>query len=270
MKFLQLSPIFLSLASSLVVTSPAFVDYDGYKVFRVKTGSQLRSVQEKLSSISFDQWNGDISRHIDIALSPDQLATFESLGLNAHCMHSNLGDSIAAESAQSKTWKRDINDLSWFDSYHPYADHEQYFKDLQVEFPDNSELISSGTSYEGRDIFGIHLWGRDGPGKPAVLWHGTVHAREWITAMVIEYLTLNLIQGYNEGNNVTQSFVDNYDFWILPFVNPDGMCFHSLNSSPSCMLLLAPSLTSFHRLRPYTNDRATVAQEPTTSTSTTS
>jgi hypothetical protein len=28
------------------------------------------------------------------------------------------------------------------------------------------------------------MWGADGPGKPAILWHGTVHAREWIVAPV--------------------------------------------------------------------------------------
>ena len=28
------------------------------------------------------------------------------------------------------------------------------------------------------------MWGAGGPGKPAVLWHGTVHAREWIVAPV--------------------------------------------------------------------------------------
>jgi hypothetical protein len=32
----------------------------------------------------------------------------------------------------------------------------------------------------------IHMWGADGPGKPAILWHGTVHAREWIVAPVCD------------------------------------------------------------------------------------
>lgn len=33
-------------------------------------------------------------------------------------------------------------------------------------------------------LHSIHMWGNGGPGKPAVLWHGTVHAREWIVAPV--------------------------------------------------------------------------------------
>ncbi|KAF6802543.1 zinc carboxypeptidase, partial [Colletotrichum sojae] len=60
-----------------------------------------------------------------------------------------------------------------------------------------------------------------GPGKPAVLWHGTVHAREWISAPVVEYLTLQLIQGYGKENGTT-GFVDAFDIWSFPIVNPDG------------------------------------------------
>jgi murein tripeptide amidase MpaA len=102
-------------------------------------------------------------------------------------------------------------------------------------------------SYEGRDIFGVHLWGADGPGKPAVLYHGTVHAREWITApyvsfaccdnggqmlthaSTIEYVAQQLIEGHKSGDNITQAFLNNYDFFIFPFVNPDGthtLCCH--------------------------------------------
>ena len=60
----------------------------------------------------------------------------------------------------------------------------EWWHELQESFPENSNWTSTGTSYEGRDLFGVHLWGADGPGKPAVIYHGTVHAREWITAMV--------------------------------------------------------------------------------------
>lgn len=78
-----------------------------------------------------------------------------------------------------------LPDLSWFNSYHAFADHQQFIRDLQSNFPSNSELINAGNSYGGRSLLGIHLWGSGGKGsKPAIYWHGTVHAREWITTMV--------------------------------------------------------------------------------------
>jgi len=75
-------------------------------------------------------------------------------------------------------------DISWFDAYHSYADHLQWLQDLQSQYPKQSQVASSGTSLNGRNITGIHLWGTSGKGKPAVVFHGTVHAREWITTMV--------------------------------------------------------------------------------------
>ena len=164
MKVLAYVPFITACASALVLPRPEPVSYDGFKVFRVKTQHDLESVQAKLSTLDFEQWNHNVLDHIDLSLSPDQLSAFESLGLDYHCMHEDLGASIAKESESVSIWKRQLDDLSWFDFYHDYEDHRQYFLDLQEAFPDNSEMISSGTSYEGRDLWGIHLWGADGPG----------------------------------------------------------------------------------------------------------
>jgi hypothetical protein len=91
--------------------------------------------------------------------------------------------------------------LSWFDSYHDYADHLDYWDDLVSAFPDNSDKFEIGKSYENRSIHAFHLFGdekKKGPkgpkgpgkghgrpgkhgkkeGKPVILWHATVHARE--------------------------------------------------------------------------------------------
>ena len=74
---------------------------------------------------------------------------------------------------------------TWFNSYHAYTDHLQWLKDLQAAYPSNSEVVSSGNSLNGNAITGIHIYGSSGKGvKPAVVFHGTVHAREWIGTMV--------------------------------------------------------------------------------------
>jgi carboxypeptidase A4 len=74
---------------------------------------------------------------------------------------------------------------AWFNAYHPFADHMTWLSDLVTTFPDNAKIVSSGTSVQGRDIKGVNIFGSSGSGtKPAIVWHGTVHAREWISAMV--------------------------------------------------------------------------------------
>lgn len=44
-----------------------------------------------------------------------------------------------------------------------------------------------------------------------------------IVPSTVEYVAQQLVQGYKDGDNVTQAFLNNYDFYIFPFVNPDGM-----------------------------------------------
>ncbi|KAK1994138.1 zinc carboxypeptidase [Colletotrichum falcatum] len=212
--------IFLSIAAASLLTAGGSLSYNGYQVFRVRTGTEMAFVQQKLGTIKFDEWNKVKNKHIDIAVSPDQIEPFMKLSLDYRVMHHDLSKSISAESAAKDMWKRKVDDLSWYSSYHPYDDHRAYLKTLHETFPNNSKLVSSGTSHEGREIFGIHFWGANGPGKPAILWHGTAHAREWIVAPVLEYLSLQLIQGYGVDNDTT-GFVDRYDFWIFPIVNPD-------------------------------------------------
>ena len=75
--------------------------------------------------------------------------------------------------------------IEYFESYHPYDEHLEFLEDMVAAFPDNAEMIVAGESYEGRDIHGIHIWGKGGnTSTQAVYWHGTTHAREWISAMV--------------------------------------------------------------------------------------
>ncbi|KAK3295196.1 uncharacterized protein B0H64DRAFT_416990 [Chaetomium fimeti] len=96
---------------------------------------------------------------------------------------------------------------SWFNKYHDYQAHVEYLHDL-------SKLH--------RRRSGIHLFGKSGPGiKPAVVFFGTMHAREWIGTMVTEYIAHNLLQLYGVDGDVKHA-LDSFDFYIFPVVNPDG------------------------------------------------
>ena len=132
--------------------------------------------------------------------------------------------------------------MSWFDSYHPYADHLRFLSDLQSQHKANSKIIFAGNSSQGQAITGIHIYGKKGKGtNPAVVFHGTVHAREWVTTLVfvicafpdswhwpyfvftqvVEYIAFQLLGNY-EGDNEVKNIVDIQDFYIFPVVNPDG------------------------------------------------
>ncbi|KAH8179486.1 zinc carboxypeptidase domain-containing protein [Sarocladium implicatum] len=218
----------LALTSAGVLAAPKAEkpkSYDGFKVFRVSTHGETSQVESKLEDVTYQPWEHS-DTYLDVVIGPDDLEAFEKLGLDARVMHKNLGQSISEEAVEpAKKWKRQVDDLSWYDSYHNYEDHIQYFNDLQRAFPNNSKVVSSGRSYQNRNIFGLHVWGDNGPGNPAVLYHATVHAREWIAAPTVEYITLQLLQGNQNGDETVSGFLNKYDFFIFPIVNPDGFLY---------------------------------------------
>ncbi|KAI1477277.1 hypothetical protein F4774DRAFT_420169 [Daldinia eschscholtzii] len=234
MKSLHLLLSVASLAVALRLDRRGKVVYDGYKIFRVTPGESVADFEaqlESLEAIDLTHNHGHVEEeHFDIAVPPENLSAFEGLNLTSEVLTDDLGADIAlegelAEYPGSELSAAALPSLSWFDAYHAYDDHLTFLKDIQSSFSSNSELITAGKSFEGRAIQGIHLWGSGGKdSKPAVYFNGNVHAREWISSKVVEYLTYQLVANYNNDTTV-KSFLDKYDFYILPIVNPDGFLY---------------------------------------------
>lgn len=194
----------LLLAAQLAVASPfqsrdssatrnAQVTYDGYHVYSVTPSSaeEARDLGKRFSKYH----THPIRDTLSIAVPPEEVDSFNALGLKTRLVNSDLGNYIRATDRKA-LYKRGLHkrgelpDLSWFDTYHPYADHVQYWNDLVEAFPKNSKKFSIGKSYENRTIYAFNLHGDKREGyekheaeKPVILWHATVHAREWISTM---------------------------------------------------------------------------------------
>ncbi|KAI0393886.1 hypothetical protein F5Y17DRAFT_458417 [Xylariaceae sp. FL0594] len=258
---------FLGITSASPVTVDADkgtgkVSYDGYRVYRVPLPATHLHTDEYPFSFPgielqrrrrFGQWT------VDIAIAPSDVSAFFYEASSSYgsidileLLSDDLGKDLSVEltpsssssffSSDTETQKKKeekdrkegaLPSLSWFDAYHPYAEHLTYLSDLRSAFPNNSELFAAGKSFEGRPLQGIHLWGKGGKGaKPAILFHGNVHAREWITSkvwgggkQVVEYILYQLISGYTNNDKLVQKVLDNYDFYVIPVVNPDGFIY---------------------------------------------
>lgn len=174
-----------SLALASVLPREEAISYDGYKVYHVNTQGNSDAVLSALSALPYDQWNDRLQDHIDIAVAGQHVPAFEALALDYTVMHEDLGADIAAE-AESIPYESTVSrrqsgpSSTYFNSYHPYSEHIAFWSDLQSSFPNNSERFVAGRSFENREIFGYKLFGNDkGAVKPAIIWHSTVHAREW-------------------------------------------------------------------------------------------
>ncbi|KAL8834691.1 MAG: hypothetical protein Q9170_003635 [Blastenia crenularia] len=230
MRLLLLTPLIFGLVSAIVV--PRKASYDGYKVVRLQVGEELSKVKSVIQKLSLSTWNGGAKENseVDIVVPADKVAEFESntAGLDSSIMHENLGASIAKE-MEYPVYAIGSANSTWFNSYHPYADHIQFLNDLKNSYPSNSEIVTIGNSLQGRPITGIHFYGTGLKNtKPAVVFHGTVHAREWITTMVTEYFAYSFLSGYASNADI-RNLLNRYDFYLFPVVNPDGFVYTQTN-----------------------------------------
>ncbi|KAJ0163190.1 Metallocarboxypeptidase A-like protein [Colletotrichum tanaceti] len=206
------------------------VSYDGTKVFRVSVGDEVDRVNGVVDKLRLSTWKGAprAGAMADIVVPPADVAAFEAAmaGMNVTTMHEDLGAAIADESDSSfSLYAVGSADATWFNSYHAYADHLKFLNDLVASYPNNAAIVTSGKSLQGNAITGVHVHGTASKGaRPAVVLHSTVHAREWISTMANEYIAWNLLSKYSTDAEV-RAFVDKYDFYIFPVVNPDGFIY---------------------------------------------
>lgn len=231
---MRASSTFAALA--LPLAASAKVSYDGYKTFQILAHDDYDGVNEALKDLNVVSMTcEDDHEHLDVAVAPEDLEAFKKLGLDIKLLNDDLGAELAKEEFKPYVSTRlttrddevpDLPDMSYFDSYHSFEDHQQFLEDVAAALPDNAEIFVAGESLEGRPISGIHLWGRDGPGQhEAIVWHGTVHAREWIVAPTLEYITYKLVEGWQKRSCTSRRTLDNFDVYIMPIVNPDGFDF---------------------------------------------
>ncbi|KAH8157098.1 hypothetical protein CIB48_g11144 [Xylaria polymorpha] len=220
------------------VSAPGKVSYDGYKVYRVPIPSSgIPPAGIELQR----RRTGDNSWAVDLAVAPAEIATLET-STQFEILSHDLGADLAAESAGSKTFKYKagaLPGLEWFNAYHPYADHGIHLwgkggKDSKsaIFFNGNvharewiTSVVSALSAYRlGRfSIRRVWLWVSGGE------WGGDCESELTLGILfmpqVVEYILYQLVTGYNKNDTLVQKVLDNYDFYVLPVVNPDGFVY---------------------------------------------
>ncbi|KAF9032049.1 putative carboxypeptidase [Panaeolus papilionaceus] len=245
MRFISLVAVVTLLAAQphiITSTSTYSTKYDGVSVLRVPTREITSKIDSEIQKFGLSSWihSSRLNSFIDIPVPREIYKRFHS-SINqvlkdngvvypVEVLDKDLGASIRREaeglaSAKELNAQGELANGAWFNDYHTYDDHVAWLDDLVAAFPHNSRIVSSGTSAEGRDLKGVNIFGFRGPNaQPSVIWHGNVHAREWITSMTVEYLAYSLLNNYANSTEI-KNYVDKYDFYIFPIVNPDGFIY---------------------------------------------
>jgi hypothetical protein len=106
---------------------------------------------------------------------------------------------------------------------------KQDFQRTANENPGLTKLVTIGQTIQGEDIVALKVSkGADNSAdgsKPAVLYLGAQHAREWITPEMIRRLKDLVIARYKDGNPQMRRILNRNELWFVPVANPDGYDF---------------------------------------------
>jgi hypothetical protein len=99
------------------------------------------------------------------------------------------------------------------------------FAQLAAEHPEITKLVTIGRTVRGEEIVALKVTRqarrlRDGR-RPATLYFGAQHAREWITPEMVRRLAHHVVDGYRTDPELTE-LVDTTELWFVPVANPDG------------------------------------------------
>jgi len=116
--------------------------------------------------------------------------------------------------------------------YEVYRDYDSQggIRDELYSFAAENEEIADlhvlGTSNQGREIIAIRLTGnaqsRPVGSRPAVLYQGTTHAREWISTEVSRRLMHWFADPSGPNRKAAERLLRRRELWFVPVVNPDG------------------------------------------------
>lgn len=209
---------------------PSVQRYDGFSSVRVtvKTPRQLLAVSSLMDSL-FSESLGVGT--FDVLLAPGKVDRLKELGIEFSVLDPNVQATIDAESARiraSLLRDRDRDNApggggrGWFDEYKDLAAIYTYLDTLAASKPGLSTVQVIGSSLENRQIKAIRITGPGGPGtRPAVIYHGGQHAREWITPMTVMFFADQLVSGYGDDPRIT-ALLNRLEVIIVPVMNPDG------------------------------------------------
>lgn len=214
--------ILLVLAALAAVVLADKARYDLYRVYTVElqTVKQLeimRMVQEE--DQSYDFWNEieQIGGSVDIMVPPHKRGEFSELmeknWFSYQIKIQNVQELIDLEmpSVQPRAF-------SW-ESYYRVADIYAWLDEIIAA---NSFVsgFTAGQSYEGRLIRGVKI--SKNTGNPAIFIEANMHAREWISSATATFTINELITSTDPE---IQALANNYDWYIIPVMNPDGLEF---------------------------------------------
>ena len=176
----KIRPIVVAIFSCLLGGAGAFA-VDSEAKLEIKPGDQVVSVQiqnaqqlQVLENLDMDIWSHEYGvGPIDVHVSNSERDALTKAGLTYTVRNPDLMATRMRE--LSEIAQRSPGD---FTAYKDLAGLNAYINNLAATRPDLCSVSSFGTSVEGRTMYVLRISGPSPGPKPAVFYHGLIHARE--------------------------------------------------------------------------------------------
>uniref|UniRef100_A0A1A9WD12 Peptidase M14 domain-containing protein n=1 Tax=Glossina brevipalpis TaxID=37001 RepID=A0A1A9WD12_9MUSC len=232
--------MFLKVVLSLLLCGIALSkanSYLGYKVYDIDAKNDFEKEMIFRLSANDDYDFFDLPKIIGkparVMVSPKDQMDFEmtlnKFNIDYSVINNNLGQTFEIERLQNNFLREALGRSSRisFSSFQRFEAINGYLEDLAKAFPDRVSVKTIGKSYENRDMKAITITdGQTSNKKKAILIDGGIHAREWIAPAAVLYIIHQLVENFEKNSNLLKD----YDWIILPVVNPDGYEYTHTNS----------------------------------------
>lgn len=172
-----------------------------------------------------------------VMVKPNDQVHFENVlikfGINYKIFNHNIGEEFVIgrrlKYPRDKPYIYDMNTIYLnhvknqghllFDDFLRHREINDYLDKLQRLYPDRVTVETIGVSYEKRPMKTITITNGDkNLNKKVILIDAGIHAREWIAPSQALYIIYQLVEKYVANSHL----LEEYDWVILPVVNPDG------------------------------------------------
>jgi len=216
----------LVLAVFCTIAVDAYVkNYEGYELIEIIPRSERdHQLVKYLGDMDYelDFWyEGHDAYHIHVA--PEKLDFVKQFLTRNEVEVRTINDHVQRDIDEENTRllrKKAFN----FDDYNTFDDIAAELVALASRCRSDlgviCEVYSSGQTVEARDIWTLKI-SRAGTGRKAVWLDATTHAREWLGTATHLKIIQKLIDSYPDDADARR-FVDTYDWYLTPVVNPDG------------------------------------------------
>ena len=170
---------------------------------------------ERVKALALDVWSEQEGPGLplDVVVRADDL---DRVGAPYQVLVPDIDAEARAEAARLRDpAAQDAGDF--FADFKDYRAIAAHVHQLAALAPDRVTVHGIGSTLDGRTIWALRI----GHGETPMLVDGTLHAREWISAMATTCVADRLVRDYATDPAI-RDFVDHTELWLVPVANPDG------------------------------------------------